>query len=117
MDRDRFFAQLDRLTPQEIEKRLPSLDKEKLKLVLEYFAQRDRVKVPRGRSWVDVVTERTVAAALIALGLVLAALILRGGYEVAASNVGAYVINRFTGATWQCLDTCVPMETGSREKK
>jgi hypothetical protein len=117
MDRNRFFAQLDRLTPKEIEERLPSLDKEKLILVLEYFAQRDRGKATRARPWGNVVTERTIAAALIALGLVLAALILRGGYEVAASNVGAYVINRFTGATWQCLDTCVPLETGSKEKK
>jgi hypothetical protein len=58
-----------------------------------------------------------MAAAVIALGLVLAALILRGGYEVACSNVGAYVVNRFTGTTWQCLDACVRLETFSPEKK
>jgi hypothetical protein len=50
----------------------------------------------------NMVTERTIAAALIAVGLVLAALILRGGYEVAAGQQGAYVVNKFSGATWWC---------------
>jgi hypothetical protein len=124
MDRDEFFAQLDQLTPKEIEARLPSWDKEKLVLVQEYFANRDRARAPqtdhlaRGKSGMEhVVTERTIAAALIALGLVVAALILRGGYEVAGSSMGAYVVNRFTGATWQCLDTCIRLETVPREKK
>jgi hypothetical protein len=124
MDRNEFFAQLDKLTPKEIEERLPSWDREQLILAQEYFAEQRQVKaqterLPRGRNGMNnVVTARTIsAAALIALGLVLAALILRGGYEVAGSSVGAYVVNRFTGATWQCLDTCVRLETFSPEKK
>ena len=40
MDRDEFFAQLDELTPKEIEARLPSWDKEQLILVQEYLEQR-----------------------------------------------------------------------------
>jgi hypothetical protein len=122
MDRDEFFAQLDKLAPKEIEAQLSSWDKEKLVLVREYLAK--QAKAPhsvqssrRKSSMKRLVTERTVAAALIALGLVLAALILRGGYEVAGSGVGAYVVNRFTGATWQCLNTCVRVETSSPENK
>ena len=122
MERDEFFAQLDQLTPKEIEKRLPSWDRESLVLVHEYFAQRDRPRpqtddgASEDHGMGNFVTERTIAAALIALGLVVAALILRGGYDITGSSVGAYVMNRFTGATWRCLDTCVPLETGSREK-
>ena len=116
MDRTRFFAQLDRLTPKEIEERLPSLDREKLILVLEYFAQRDMGNGSRIRPWRDMMTERIISAALIALALVFAAVIFRGAYEVVGSGVGAYVVNRFTGATWQCSNSCVRVETGSREK-
>jgi hypothetical protein len=124
MDRDKFFAELDQLTPTEIEARLPFWEREKLELVQEYFTKRPqpiapRTKTPERMVWsvLDFVTERTVVAALIALGLILAALILRGGYEVAASSVGAYVVNRFTGTTWQCLNTCVRLESGTQEKK
>ena len=90
MDRDAFFAQLDQLTPSEIESRLSSWDTEQLLLAQEYFAKREQAKqahtdqVPRRTNCMDkVVTGRTIAAALIALGLVVAALIVRGGYEVA----------------------------------
>ena len=93
MDRDEFLAQLDHLTPKEIEERLSSWDTEKLTLAHEYFAKQSKAEPPQtdrlllGKSANNVVTERTMAAAVIALGLVLAALILRGGYEVAGSNV------------------------------
>ena len=123
MDRDEFLAQLDQLTPKEIEERLSSWDTEKLMLAHEYFAKQSKAEPPQTdrllprKSANNLVTERTMAAAVIALGLVLAALILRGGYEVAGSNVGAYVVDRFTGTTWQCLDTCVRLETFSPEKK
>lgn len=40
MDRDEFFAQLDLLTPKEIEARVPSWDKEQLILVQQYLEQR-----------------------------------------------------------------------------
>jgi hypothetical protein len=36
MDRDKFFAVLDQLTPSQIETRLPLWDDEQLKLVSEY---------------------------------------------------------------------------------
>jgi hypothetical protein len=124
MNRDEFFAELDQLTPKEIEARLSSWDREKLVLVQAYFQEREAKAaetdhLARGENGImyNLVTERTIAAAFIALGLVLAALILRGGYEVAGSSVGAYVVNRFTGATWQCLGTCVRLETVSQEKK
>ena len=121
MDRDEFLAQLDQLTPKEIEERLSSWDTEKLTLAHEHFAKQSKAEPPQtdrlGKSANNVVMDRTIAAAVIALGLVLATLILGGGYEVAGSNVGAYVVNRFTGTTWQCLDACVRLETFSPEKK
>jgi hypothetical protein len=122
MDRDEFFAQLDQLNLKEIEARLPSSDRERLALVQEYLAIRDKppqaAPLARGENGMNkAVTDRTIAAALIALGLVVAALIVRGGYEVAGSSLGAYVVNRFTGATWNCGDVCVPLETFSPEKK
>ena len=114
MDRDEFFAQLDQLTPKEMEARLSSWDRDTLLLVQEYFAKQSQPKAPpTDHPPPNVVTERTVVAALIALGLVVAALILRGGYEVTGSTVGAYVVNRFTGAVWQCLDACVRLEIAS----
>jgi hypothetical protein len=124
MDRTRFFAQLDELSPREIEAKLRSWNREQLVLVEEYFAKQPPVRPPhrnrsvRPKSFMSkAVTERTIAAALIALGLVLAGLIMRGGYDVAASSIGAYVVNRFTGATWQCLGTCVRLETSSTGKE
>jgi hypothetical protein len=124
MNRDEFLAELSQLTPKEIEARLPTWDTEKLLLAHEHFGkqlpakapQRDQIDQPKS-SMSKFVNERTIAAALIALGLVLAALILRGGYQVSASSVGAYVVNRFTGTTWQYLDTCVRLETFTPEKK
>ena len=118
MDRDEFFAQLDQLTPKEMEARLSSWDRDTLLLVQEYFAKQSQPKAPQtDHPPPNVVTERTVVAALIALGLVVAALILRGGYEVTGSTVGAYVVNCFTGAVWQCLDACVRLETFSPDKE
>jgi hypothetical protein len=124
MDRTKFFAQLDELTPREIEAKLRSWNREQLELVEEYFAKQPPIRPPhrtrsvRPKSFMSkAVTERTIAAALIALGLVLAALIFRGGYEVAVSSVGAYVVNRITGTTWQCLGTCVRLETSNTGKE
>jgi hypothetical protein len=45
MNRDEFFAELDRLTEKDIEVRLPQWDREQLLLVQEYLEQR-RSKVP-----------------------------------------------------------------------
>jgi hypothetical protein len=124
MDRDKFFAELDQLTPEEIEKQLLTWDMEKLVLAQEYLAKPQEANQPktgqpprRNSRMEKVVTGRTIAAAIIALGLVLAALVLRGGYEIAGSSLGAYVVNRFTGATWQCSDVCVRLDTFTPEKK
>ena len=124
MDRDAFLAQLDRLTPSEIEAQLPSWDTEQLLVAQEHFAKRQQNKPPqtddfprRNNRVENVVTGRTIAAALVALGIVVAALILRGGYEVAGSSLGAYVVNRFTGTTWQCTDVCVRLEMYSPPEK
>ena len=88
MDRDEFLAQLDQLTPKEIEERLSSWDTEKLMLTTRLlFAKQSKADPPQTdrllprKSANNLVTERTMAAAVIALGLVLAALILRGGYQ------------------------------------
>ena len=42
MDRDEFVAQLDQLTPREIEERLSSWDVEQLVAAQEYLAQKQR---------------------------------------------------------------------------
>jgi hypothetical protein len=42
MDRDEFFAQLDKLAPKEIDARLSSWDKERLVLVREYLAKQGK---------------------------------------------------------------------------
>ena len=121
MDREEFLAELNRLSPKEMEERVPTWDPERLRLAQEHLANKIPAKPPQTDQSKSVssklVTERTVAAALISLGLILAALMLRGGYEISASSVGAYVVNRFTGTTWQCLGTCVRLETSSPEKK
>jgi hypothetical protein len=41
MDREKFFAELDQLTPAEIEARLPTWDMEKLVLAQEYIDQKE----------------------------------------------------------------------------
>ena len=115
MDREKFITELDELTPAEIEARLASWDLEKLVLAREHLATR---AAPPGQPekvmWRQypskIVAERTIAAGVLALGLVLAALIVGGSYEVAGTSLGAYVVNRFTGATWQCADVCVPLK-------
>ena len=42
MDRDKFFAELDQLTPAEIQEQLSSWDVEQLVLAQEYLAQKER---------------------------------------------------------------------------
>ena len=116
MDREKFIAELDELTPAEIETRLASWDLEKLVLAREHLAT--RAAAPPGQPekvmWreyhLKIVTERTIAAGVLALGLVLAALIVGGSYKVTGTSIDAYVVNRFTGATWQCADVCVPLK-------
>ena len=123
MDREKFVAELDQLTPAEIEARLASWDLEKLVLAREHLAARAASPTwqPEKATWghytSNFISERTIAAGLLALGLVLAALIVRGGYEVAGTSLGAYVVNRFTGATWHCADVCVPLKTFSPEEQ
>jgi hypothetical protein len=121
MDREEFLAELNRLSPKEIEERVSTWDPEQLRLAQEHLAKKmpvNRPQTDRSESGSSkLLTERTIAAALISLGLILAALMLRGGYEIAASSVGAYVVNRFTGTTWQCLNTCVRLETSSSPEK
>ena len=90
MDREEFFAELDQLTPSEIEARISSWGREELTLVQEYIATKPpqaATPLHRKNSVGKVMTERTIAAAFIALGLVIAALIVRGGYEVAGTSL------------------------------
>ena len=87
MNRDDFFAELDQLTPKEIEARLPSWDKDKLALVREYLEQ-TRSKAPpidqvvqaaRDAGWAAAemaskANERATVAFIIAIGAMLAAI-------------------------------------------
>jgi hypothetical protein len=75
MNRDEFLAELSQLTPKEVEARLPTWDTEKLLLAHEHFGKQIPAKPPQTnqidqpRSGLSqFVTERTIAAALIALG-------------------------------------------------
>ena len=79
MNRDEFLAELSQLTPKEIEARLPTWDSEKLLLAHEHLGRQIPAKAPQAdqidqpkSGMSKFVTERTIAAALIALGLVLA---------------------------------------------
>ena len=87
MNRDEFFAELDQLTPKEIEARLPSWDKDALALVQEYLEQ-TRSKAPqtdpvaqaaRDAAWAAAemaskANERATVAFIIAIGAMLAAI-------------------------------------------
>jgi RNase adaptor protein for sRNA GlmZ degradation len=61
MDRDEFFAQLDQLTPKEIEARVPSWDKEQLMLVQQYLEQR-RTKPRQSDQLTQAATDATEMA-------------------------------------------------------
>jgi hypothetical protein len=87
MNRDEFFAELDQLTPKEIEARLPSWDKDKLALVREYLEQTrskapaiDQVVQPArdaARAAAETASkanERATVAFIIAIGAMLAAI-------------------------------------------
>ena len=87
MNRDEFFAELDQLTPKEIEARLSSWDKDELALVQEYLEQ-TRSKAPqtdqvaqaaRDAAWAAAemaskANERATVAFIIAIGAMLAAI-------------------------------------------
>ena len=65
MDRAEFFVQLDKLTPQEIESRLPGWNKEELALVQDYFEQ-TRSKAPSADQVAQAAKDATWAAAELA---------------------------------------------------
>ena len=87
MNRDEFFAELDQLTPKEIEARLLSWDQDELALVQEYLEQ-TRSKAPqpnqvaqtaRDAAWAATemaskANERATVAFIIAIGAMLAAI-------------------------------------------
>jgi hypothetical protein len=66
MDRDEFFAQLDQLTPKEIEARVPSWDKEQLMLVQQYLEQR-RAKPRQSDLLTQAATDAAWAATEMAM--------------------------------------------------
>ena len=87
MDRAEFFVQLDKLTPQEIESRLPGWDKEELALVQDYLehtrpkaASADQVAqawaaaelASKANEWATVAFIISIGAMLAAIASVLA---------------------------------------------
>ena len=87
MDRDEFFAQLDQLTPKEIEARLPEWGKEELVLVQEYLErtgptaphaeQLARAAAEAARAAAEMASQanaRATVAFIIAIGAMLAAI-------------------------------------------
>jgi hypothetical protein len=96
MNRDEFFAQLDKLTPQEIEAGLPGWDREELALVQQYLEQA-RSKAPqadqvdqaaRDAAWAAAgmasqANARATVAFIISIGAMLAAIAAALGLFVA----------------------------------
>jgi len=107
VNRDEFFAELDKLTDQEIEERLPLFDREQLLLVQQYIDRRgeepqDQVPgPPQNRSKVSKPSSDTRNATLVALiaarkatSMAAAALILSIGAMLTAivAGVMAYLM-------------------------
>lgn len=101
VSRDEFFAELDTLTDQEIEQRLPLLDREQLLLVQQYIDRRGdepKDQVPRPQNDSSKVSEPSsdsriaTLAALItarkAMSMAVAALILSIGAMLTAIVAG-----------------------------
>ena len=107
VNRDEFFAELDKLTDQEIEERLPLFDREQLLLVQQYIDRRGEEPQnqvpgpPQNRSKVSKPSSDTRNATLVALiaarkatSMAAAALILSIGAMLTAivAGVMAYLM-------------------------
>ena len=78
MDRNLFFAELDQLTPSQIEARLPSWDSEQLKLVEEYL-ERGTIRPAQGAQSITQAEMVAVAMATKANRIAAIALIIAIG--------------------------------------
>ena len=107
VDRDKFLAELDALTDEEIERRLPQWDREQLALVQQYIDQRTRWTAqeqqrdakPLEQAQKQAKDARDVAITALALAkrsstVAVAALILSVGAMLAALIAGviAYLV-------------------------
>ena len=92
MDRDKFFAMLDQLTPSQIEARLSSWNDEQLKLVGEYLER--RTMKPVRRKQVAHVESAAVAMASKANKMATVALIIAIGAMLAAIAAGLLALQR-----------------------
>jgi hypothetical protein len=87
MDRNQFFAELDQLTPSQIEARLPSWDSEQLKLVEEYL-ERGTIRPAQGAQSITQAESVAVAMATKANRIAAIALIIAIGAMFAAIAAG-----------------------------
>ena len=87
MDRNLFFAELDQLTPSQIEARLPSWDSEQLKLVEEYL-ERGTIRPAQGAQSITQAELVAVAMATKANRIAAIALIIAIGAMFAAIAAG-----------------------------
>jgi hypothetical protein len=89
MNRDEFFAELDKLTEQEIETRLPQWDREQLLLVQEYLDEKAEQTKAAPSAQIDSSTKEealrvSVEAAKRTHSMALMAMILAVGAMMAA---------------------------------
>ena len=87
MDRNQFFAELDQLTPSQIEARFPSWDSEQLKLVEEYL-ERGVIRPAQGAQSITQAESVAVAMATKANRIAAIALIIAIGAMFAAIAAG-----------------------------
>ena len=87
MDRNLFFAELDQLTPSQIEARFPSWDSEQLKLVEEYL-ERGTIRPAQGGQSITQAESVAVAMATKANRIAAIALIIAIGAMFAAIAAG-----------------------------
>jgi hypothetical protein len=103
MDRDEFFAQLDQLTPNEIEERLSSWDVEQLVLAQEYLAEKQREEtraaLAETRTNKEDAARLSVEVARRAHTMAMMALIFSVGAMLAAIAAGVLGFLALRGAT------------------
>ena len=87
MDRNQFFAELDQLTPSQIEARFPSWDSEQLKLVEEYL-ERGAIRPAQAAQSITQAESVAVAMATKANRIAAIALIIAIGAMFAAIAAG-----------------------------
>jgi hypothetical protein len=96
MDRNQFFAELDQLTPSQIEARLPSWDDQQLKLVEDYLERRTiKPALLQKRGTQSVTHTELAAVATKAMKIATVSLIIAIGAMIAAVAAGLVAYQAF----------------------